>query len=125
VQNIWRSTLSLALLAASSAWAADISIGINIGTPPPPPRVVYYTPARPGPDYVWVAGYWYPEGPRYAWHAGFWSRPPYEGGLWIGPRWEGGRYYAGRWERHDNGLHRGWDRDHDKGRGRGHGRRDD
>ena len=56
---------------------AKISIGIVIGTPPPP-RVVFQ-PAQPGPDFVWVEGYWYPVGRQYSWHEGYWTRPPYSG----------------------------------------------
>jgi hypothetical protein len=31
---------------------------------PPPPRVYRVRP-RPGPAFVWVEGYWYPQGNRY------------------------------------------------------------
>ena len=55
-------------------------------------------PARPGPDYIWVEGYQYPQGGRYMWHDGYWTRPPYAGAYWVEPYHVGGRYYAGRWE---------------------------
>ena len=64
---------------------AQISVGIQIGAPPPP-RVVAVVPTRPGPDFVWVDGYWYPVGHHYKWHAGYWTRPPYEGARWVPPR---------------------------------------
>ena len=121
---------ALLLLAGGSLFAeTHWSIGIGLGTPyyydyaPPPPVIAYAPPPCPGPDYAWIAGYWYPAGRRYAWHAGFWSRPPYAGAYWVAPRYYEHRYYQGywggrerhwdredddeRWEHHDRGLHRG------------------
>jgi YXWGXW repeat-containing protein len=117
-----KRTLVLALVLGSSLFAADISIGIRIGTPPPPPRIVRYTPPAPGPDFVWISGYWDVSGSRYAWHEGYWERPPYADGFWIAPRWESGQYFQGHWDRrgkpekfkHDKGRHKGWDRDHER-----------
>lgn len=110
--------LALILLAGGSLFG-QVSIGIRIG-PPPPPRVVRVLPARPGPDFVWVEGYWYPVGNRYRWHDGYWTRPIYPGGHWIAPRYEGDRYFNGYWDgdrgrrEHD---HR-WDHDRDRDRDR-------
>jgi hypothetical protein len=67
------TVLGLLLLPASAAHA-QISFGIRIGEPPPPRA--YRVPPRPGPDYVWVEGYQYPEGGHYKWHDGYWTRPP-------------------------------------------------
>lgn len=75
---------------------AQVSFGFSIGTPPAPR--VYRVPARPGPDYDWVEGYWYPQGKQWTWHNGYWTRPPYAGAYWVAPYYEGGRFYAGRWE---------------------------
>ena len=107
--------LALALLAGSSLFArTHVFVGIGIGGgygyypvapppvvvyEPPPPPPVYYAPPCPGPEYGWVAGYWYPVGPRYHWHAGFWARRPYAGAHWVGPRYHGHRYYHGYWRR--------------------------
>jgi hypothetical protein len=107
--------LVLTLLAAGSMFAG-ISVGINIGAPPPP-RVIAVQPVSPGPGYTFVSGYWYPVSGHYRWHEGYWSRPPYEGALWIGPHHDGRQYYAGYWqgpgrERMEHN-HR-WDRDHDR-----------
>ena len=107
-----KTFLGLMLLAGLSICSAQIGIGIRIG-PPPPPRVIRVQPARPGPDYIWVDGYWYADGSRYRWHDGYWTRPPYGGARWIGPRYEGNQFYGGYWDgdrgrfEHD---HR-WDRD--------------
>lgn len=132
-----------ASLTAGSAWAVDLSIGVVIGAPPAP-RVVAVVPSAPGPDWVWVTGYWFPTEGRYRWHDGYWTRPPYVGAVWIGPHYEGGRYFAGFWNgdhgrfEHDHHWDRGHERDyghfrdrddhdHDRGkhrgeeRGHGHG----
>jgi WXXGXW repeat (2 copies) len=116
------------LIAASIFMAASVfgqvSIGIQIGAPPPP-RVLRVRPASPGADYTWVDGYWYPEGRKYKWHAGYWTRPPYAAAHWVAPHHDGSRYFAGYWEGsegrrdHDHHSDRGHDRDfhhddHDK-----------
>ena len=88
--------VAAAILIPASTAHAQISFGIRIGEPPAPRA--YRIPPRPGPDYVWVEGYQYPEGGRYVWHDGYWTRPPYEGAYWVEPYYVGGQYYAGRWE---------------------------
>jgi hypothetical protein len=106
---------TLMLLALVSTAGAQVSFGIRIG-PPPPPRVVRVVPVRPGPEFVWVAGYWYPVGNHYRWHDGYWTRPPYGGAYWVTPRYEGYRYYGGYWAgsrgRFDH--EHGWDRHRDR-----------
>lgn len=92
-----KKLLALMLLAAGVTFAADLSLGIRIG-PPPPPRVVRVRPVAPGPDYVWVDGYWYPVEGHYRWHEGYWSRPAYPAARWVAPRHDGERYYNGYWE---------------------------
>jgi WXXGXW repeat (2 copies) len=105
---------AMALLPASTA-RAQISIGIHIGEPPAPK--VYRVPPRPGPDYEWIEGYWYPDRGHYKWHDGYWTHPPYAGAYWVAPYHVGGQYYEGRWEgprgdvKHDHGWDRGKDRD--------------
>jgi hypothetical protein len=110
-----KKTLILSALLVAGTLFGQVSLGIQIG-PPPPPRVMRIQPPRPGPDYIWVDGYWYPVGRHYRWHAGYWSRPVYPGARWIGPRYEGNRYLNGYWEG-DRGRreheHR-WDREHDR-----------
>jgi hypothetical protein len=103
-------TLVLTTLVLAPAATANAQISIRLGEPPPPRG--YRVPPRPGPDYVWVEGYQYPERGHYMWHDGYWTRPPYQGAYWVSPYHSGGRYYQGRWEgergviRHD---HR-WDK---------------
>jgi hypothetical protein len=86
--------LSAMLLLGAPASFAQVSLGIRIG-PPPRPRVIRVQPARPGPEYFWVDGYWYPVGRHYQWHEGYWTRPPYEGAHWVGPRYDGGSTLKG------------------------------
>ena len=107
--------LALVLAIGGVAWAADFSVGIRIG-PPPPPRVVAVQPASPGPEWVWVRGYWYPAGHHYKWHEGYWTRPPYAGAVWVAPHHDGERFFAGYWEgeRGRWGHDHRWDRDHDR-----------
>jgi len=120
--------LGVLLLGVGSVTDAQVTIGIRIG-PPPAPRVVHKLPPRPGPDFVWIDGYWYPVGNHYTWHEGYWTRQPYPEARWIGPRYEGERYYGGYWDgdhgRVEHDHH--WDKDKKKrdydhgGRGRGDG----
>lgn len=110
-----RTTLLASLfLTGVSALAAQVSIGIQIGAPPPPRVVV--VPVSPGPDFVWVEGYWYPVGHHYKWHQGYWTRPPYAGARWVGPHHDGERYFPGYWDgdrgRREHDHH--WDRDRDR-----------
>lgn len=117
----WTGTLLLlaALFMGAPAAFSQVSVGIQIGAPPPP-RVVAVRPVCPGPEseFVWVEGYWYPASGHYYWHRGYWTRPPYEGARWIGPHHERGRYYVGYWDgprgRFDHDHH--WDKKHDRDR---------
>ena len=110
-----KTLLATLLFAGACAFGSDISIGIRIGAPPPP-RVVAVRPVSPGPDFMWVEGYWYPDGKHYKWHDGYWTRPPYAGARWIAPHHDGERFYSGYWDG-DHGRrdhdHR-WDRDRDR-----------
>jgi hypothetical protein len=123
------------LLGGVSVLAAQISVGIRIG-PPPPARVVRALPS-PGPGFLWVEGYWYPVGRHYKWHEGYWSRPPYEGARWVPAHHDGERFFEGYWEgdrgrvEHDHRWDHDRDRDYrdhdryrDEDRDRGHDRDD-
>jgi hypothetical protein len=84
--------------------------------PPPPPRSISIAPQRPGAEYVWIEGYWYPSDGEYSWHAAYWTRPPYANARWVAPRHDGERFHDGYWEgdrgRRDHD-HR-WDRHRDR-----------
>jgi hypothetical protein len=127
-----RATLLVAMLLATvSVIDAQVSVGIVIEAPPPP-RAVQFLPARQGPEFVLVEGYWYPVGRHYKWHEGYWTRPPYEGARWVAPHHDGERFYMGYWEgdhgriEHDHRWDHDRDRDfHDHGRHGGDHDRDD
>ena len=110
--------LAAMMLATVSVAGAQVSLGITIGAPPRP-RVVHVQPARPGADYVWVEGYWYPASGHYRWHDGYWTRPPYVGARWVAPHHDGHQYFAGYWDgdhgriEHDHRWDKGHDRDFD------------
>jgi len=81
-----------------------------MGTPPGPPRS-YRVPPQPGPDYVWVDGYWYPVNGQYRWHNGYWTHPPYPDAYWVAPYYQGNEYYTGHWEGGRGDVHHdhSWD----------------
>jgi hypothetical protein len=89
--------MAMALLAGGALLAQPrFGIGVTIGGPAyrtPAPVVVAYRPPCPGPEYVWIDGYW--DGPT--WIDGYWGLPPYAGAYWVGPRWVGGSFYRGYW----------------------------
>ena len=108
------------LLLGAAAMRAQSSAGIEIG-PPPFPRIVSTAgQVRPGPDFVWIEGYWYPVGRHYKWHEGYWTRPPYVGARWVPPHHDGGQFFVGYWDgdhgRFEHDHH--WDRDRDRDRDR-------
>lgn len=111
--------LSVMLLVGAPLLCAQVSFGIRIG-PPPQPRVVRVLPPSPGPEFVWIDGYWYPVGRHYKWHEGYWTRPPYPGARWVSPRHDGEQFFVGYWDgdrgrfEHDHHWDRERDRDHDR-----------
>src|SRR5262245_1406295 len=75
------SSAALALLlGAGSVAHAQVSIGVAIGRPPapvvieeaPPAPRAYVVAAQPGPEFVWVEGYWFPQGTAYRCAHGYW-----------------------------------------------------
>jgi YXWGXW repeat-containing protein len=112
------------LLSTGSAVDAQVSVGVVIGRPPapvvieepPPPPRVYAVAAQPGPEFVWVEGYWYPQGRHYRWHDGYWTRPPSVGAYWVEPYYYRGSYVAGYWQSggHHDGRERREDRREDR-----------
>jgi hypothetical protein len=61
---------------------------------PPPPMTETVVGVAPGPDYIWIGGYWGWDHGRRVWMRGRWDHPPRHGAVWIAPRWEhrGGHY---------------------------------
>jgi hypothetical protein len=84
--------LSIAGLSAPTLGAspllADISLNISVDAPPPPPRAEVSVGVSPGPDYIWVGGFWDGTPGHYFWRAGHWDRPPHAHAAWVAPHWE-------------------------------------
>lgn len=95
----WRYAQTTPPPAVTLAPSAAPSV-ITVRDAPPPPRVERRK-VRPGPDYVWVNGYWLYRGGRHVWVAGHWTTPPRGHHVWIEPRWErrpgGYVFIEGRW----------------------------
>src|SRR5258706_11045599 len=105
-----KKLIAVILLTAGSMFG-QVSIGIRIGTPPAP-RVVRVRPVAPGPGYLWVDGYWYPQGNHYRWHDGYWTLAPYGWEVYTSARhslsiifW---RFLLGKTNQHFDHDHR-WD----------------
>jgi hypothetical protein len=117
-----------ATLSTVSSAQAGVHFGFSFGLPLPPlpvvtfaapapvvvaptycaPAAVVAAPACPGPDYIWVPGYWNVVGHDRVWVGGSWSHRP--GYVAYGRGYDYGRG-------HDYG--RGYDNDH--GYDRDHG----
>jgi hypothetical protein len=85
--------LSMAGISAptlsASPLLAEVSVNIVLDPAPPPPRhEIVVERDRPGPDYLWIDGYWDGSPGRYVWVAGRWDRPPHPHGAWVAPHWD-------------------------------------
>jgi hypothetical protein len=83
-------TAAVALLVA---FASGCVVEAGSGPPPgvavsaPPPQPMTETrPPSPGPNDVWIAGYWHWTGMQYTWIPGHWEVPR------AGARWRAPRY---------------------------------
>ncbi len=96
--------LFVVLLALGIASTAESSVFVSVAIAPPP-IPVYVQPVCPGPNYIWIPGYWaWDPGDGYYWVPGYWELAPYVGALWT-PGWWGwadGVYvwHTGYWGRH-------------------------
>jgi len=101
-------------MIAAAALCVPSAAQIPVPVPPLPPglhvRITTGAPpavrhevraARPGPDYVWVAGYWADDGGHWAWIPGRWERTVEPGAYWIPARYihtsHGTIYEPGHW----------------------------
>ena len=86
--------LAMMLLAGGSMFAQTrVSIGIGFGGHgagfyQPPPSYASGIPPCPGPDYIWVDGYWSQNYGRNTWVAGYWNRRPFRSGYQVAPRFD-------------------------------------
>jgi hypothetical protein len=93
--------LAVSLLAAPVLSSAAVFVSVNFA---PPPIPVYVQPIAPGPDFIWIPGYWAYGPGGYYWVPGTWVPAPYVGALWTPGYWGwiGGvyRWYPGYWGPH-------------------------
>jgi hypothetical protein len=77
-------------------------VGIEVGGPPPGLRADV-TIAAPGPEFVWIPGFWdwSPASADWVWVPGVWQRRPHARAVWVAPRYERHRghwrYRRGHW----------------------------
>ncbi|HTL53743.1 MAG TPA: hypothetical protein VL860_14305 [Planctomycetota bacterium] len=66
----------------------------------PPAPIIEVISECPGPDYIWIGGWWY-WSDRWVWRRGYWGRRPYSGSVWVHPYWShergGWRQHSGHW----------------------------
>ena len=107
-------------LFAGAALLATASCAVEVGGPPdasyyeadgdvlyvrnapPPPRGEVISGLSPGPNYVWVGGYWTHHRPAgWTWVPGRWTPRPRPGVVWVPGYWErhprGYVWVSGRW----------------------------
>ena len=92
------------LLLAVVALAAAISYGcagtVYVREDPPPVRVEV-RPAAPGPNAMWIDGYWRWGHHEYLWMPGHWER--HARGTWVTGHWDkrprGNVWVPGHWRR--------------------------
>jgi hypothetical protein len=91
---------ALAVPALVTPAAAQASLNISIGVPPPAP--IYEVVPAPRVGYVWAPGFWRWEGSRHVWAPGRWMAER-RGYHWVPDRWDhrGGNYHheEGHWDR--------------------------
>ena len=109
------ATVTLTLGSASALFGQGVyqddgyydDDGYSVYDAPPPPRAAGpgygYRSACPGPNYLWIDGFWNWGGSRYAWRGGYWAPRPYVSAYWNAPRYASGRYYSGYWGGGRNG----------------------
>ena len=64
---------------------------VYVRTAPPPPRTEYLAVA-PGPDFVWIRGYYRWEGNDYVWVPGHYERRPRARSRWVAGHWRHSRH---------------------------------
>jgi hypothetical protein len=93
--------LAVSLLVVPALASAAVFVSVNFA---PPAIPVYVQPIAPGPDFIWIPGYWAYGPDGYYWVPGTWVLAPYIGALWTPGywAWSGGLYlwHAGYWGPH-------------------------
>lgn len=75
-------------------------VWVRVG-PPPPRREVVIERDRPGPEFIWISGYYRWDGGAYGWVPGRWERRPHTRAAWVPGRWyhehRGWYWVEGHW----------------------------
>ena len=130
--------VAAAALFISAPLRADVVIPVphlelhHVHIAPPHVRIETRSVA-PGPDYVWVGGFWDWQGDQWIWVPGRWDRPAERDVIWVSPRYEreedGWRYEPGHWSNQhviESRDYRDWrEKHHSRDKGRDHDRDDD
>jgi hypothetical protein len=75
------------LVTAPIASPAQVYVGVSV-TYGPPAIPIYAQPLCPGPDFIWVPGYWaWDPDFGYFWVPGMWVLAPFPGALWTPGYW--------------------------------------
>jgi hypothetical protein len=74
-------------VATSPPPSAPMPVEAVEGSEAPPP-IAEQIVVSPGPEYVWIPGYWAWHRHHWEWFRGRWDLPPRHGAVWIGGRWE-------------------------------------
>lgn len=97
------SAIVAAGVATPTVAHAQFGISISVGTAPPP-LPYYEQPYVPGPDFIWMPGYWAWGPAGYYWVPGSWVLAPEPGLLWTPGYWGWNNtvyvWHPGYWARH-------------------------
>jgi hypothetical protein len=67
---------------------------VVVSDAPPPVQSEVIVGVAPGPNYIWVGGYWARHGSSWFWVRGRWTARPSSSAVWV----------EGRWDRHPRGY---------------------
>jgi len=102
----WLSGLSACYVAVREPVHEVIATGegsgeIVVEDAPPPAHSEVIIGVAPGPDYIWVGGYWGRYRNNWHWVGGRWVLRPHPNAAWVEGRWDRGSrgYYwrSGHW----------------------------
>jgi len=87
-----------AISLTATVCAPGVGMYVQTGPPLPPAEVIA---VQPGPEYLWVPGYYDYAGGSYVWVSGRWAVPPHGYHAWVPARWvhedKGWRFEKGHW----------------------------
>jgi hypothetical protein len=81
--NAFRKLIPVVFVAASSLTAVAARAEEIIIRTAPPARRHEVVIVRPGPNHIWIPGYWRWSGKEYLWAGGEWRLPPHPRAVWV------------------------------------------